>query len=186
MWPDSERSLALSALTVALYESSLREDIQSGRKRGAAGEACLVQVMPEQAPKFASWLPREERQRLAADPKAREAFLETLLGDSPQALSRCFELGMRMLAQARASCAGSAAGWEAGMFSLYGTGRTCSWSPMATIRQKTLRRFLNTTPRLSAQDAALLGLPPEPPILPAPPTPNTPVATVDRTFAPMD
>ena len=70
-WSGSERTLALSALAVALHESGLREDIEHGYPplgRGPAGEVCLLQVALDQGPRQAMWLPEEERE---PDPRQR-------------------------------------------------------------------------------------------------------------------
>jgi hypothetical protein len=150
--------LALAALTVAIHESSLREDVQFGRKRGSAGESCLIQVMPSQAPRHASWLDEAERERIAKDAHAREAFAKTLLGDSPEALSRCFEIGMRMLAQSRSSCSKSSRGWVFGMFSMYGTGTTCSAPRIAETRTRMYKQLADATPKLKPEDRRTLGL----------------------------
>lgn len=128
VWQGSTRQLAVAALTVVLHESGLREDIQFGRGplgRGSLGEACLMQVDARDAPYVASWLPRAERQQIAYSKEEREVFAQSLLGDSPAALGRCFEVGMRMLARARTSC-GKSGDWRHGMFSMYGSGTTCN------------------------------------------------------------
>lgn len=158
-WVDDARTLALASLAVALHESGLREDIQFGRPplgRGPAGEVCLVQVAPEQAPLYASWLPKERRELVAADAKLREEFARTLLGETPVALRRCFEVGMRMLARSRQACAGASRSWDFGMFSMYGTGTTCNGRGMAERRHRTFRALLAAKPRLSPAHEAML------------------------------
>jgi len=142
VWPGSTKQLALAALTVVLHESGLREDIQFGRGplgRGSLGEACLMQLDARDAPYLASWIPEQERQTIAHDKTKREEFSQSLLGDSPEALSRCFEVGMRMLARARASCSASGS-WQHGMFSMYGTGTTCN-AGVLRDRSRTFERM---------------------------------------------
>jgi hypothetical protein len=159
-WPGSTRSLALAALTVALYESGLREDVQSGYPplgRGPAGEVCLMQIAPEEAVKNAPWLSDDERARLSADPHARERFARTLLGESNQALKRCFEIGMRMLARARRSCAGVGTSWAYGMFSMYGSGGRCSLPGVADRRAKTFHHLLEEHASLDVDTRKILG-----------------------------
>jgi len=153
-WPGDTRSLALAALTVVFYESGLREDVMFGHPplgRGPAGEACLMQVAIGDALSEAQWLSPEQRASIAAKPVAREAFARSLLGDSTASLSRCFEVGMRLLARSRRSCGGSGKPWDIGMFAMYGTGRTCTAPAVAERRAKTYRE-------LAASD---LKLPPE-------------------------
>ena len=144
-WPGSTDALALSMLTVALHESGLREDVQKGLPplgRGPAGGACLLQVRPSQAHRHASWLSSGQRALVAEDRKEQEHFVQTLLGDSHQALGRCFEVGARMLVRARLSCGGSSVPWDQGMFSMYGTGSTCLNRKIGRPRKRTLGQLV--------------------------------------------
>lgn len=157
-WPGSERQLALAALAVALHESGLREDIQFGYPplgRGPAGEACLLQVALDQGPRQAMWLSQDERDTIRASAAARERFAKTLLGDSPQALDRCFEVGMRMLNEARHACSRAGVSWDAGMFSMYGSGAGCH-AAVGRSRKKTFRRLLVGGTKLPEDAAELL------------------------------
>lgn len=141
-WEGTSDQLAMAALTVVLHESGLREDIQFGRGplgRGSAGEACLMQLDARDAPYLASWIPEEQRQEIAFSKDKREEFAQSLLGDSPEALGRCFEVGMRMLVRARASC-GTSPDWQHGMFSMYGTGTTCNAGVLRN-RSQTFQRM---------------------------------------------
>lgn len=161
-WPGSSRSLALATLTVALHESGLREDVQFGYPplgRGPNREACLVQVALDQGPRVASWLAPEERERAVASATEREAFAASLLGDSPTALGRCFEVGMRLLSRARRGCGAAGVAWDYGMFSLYGGGRSCRVPPIGQSRTKTFRRLASGKPQISEEIAALAGEP---------------------------
>lgn len=146
---------ALSAIFgAAINESGLREDVQVGRGkskkpddaggqgRGPSGEACLMQVHPDIAWRFVPDLSDAEREEASKTPQSREAVARTLLGKDSESLKRCFRTGLRMLAHAAVSCAGEDrrdaaiakragrphepfANLEWGMFSMYGTGRTC-------------------------------------------------------------
>ena len=158
-WKGTPRSLALAALTVALHESGLREDVQFGHPplgRGPQGEACLVQVALDQAPLNAAWLSPEERQRIAGSVKRREKFAKTLLGDDPAALDRCFEVGMRMLARARVSCGAAGVPWDFGMFSMYGGGKSCNVPPIGRTRSRTFQKLNAMEPKLAEELAALV------------------------------
>ena len=157
-WTGTTKTLALATLTVALHESGLREDVQLGHPplgRGPAGEACLVQVGLSQAPLHASWLPQDEREAIAASPKRREELAKTLLGDSEAALGRCFEVGMRMLARARASCGRAGVPWDRGMFSMYGSGKTCR-AAVGESRRATFQRLLSARVELPEDAAGLI------------------------------
>jgi len=131
------QSLSLFAAAVALHESGLREDVQIGAPpmgRGPANESCLMQIMPDQIAQNASWISEDERKK--AQSKAdQEQIARQLLGTSPEALGRCFEVGMRALARARTQCAG-----DAGTFAAYGTGGRCGAvsSGWVTERVRTL------------------------------------------------
>jgi hypothetical protein len=159
-WPDSEQALALAGLTAALHESGLREDIMSGYPplgRGPAGEVCLLQIMTNQAPLYAHWLPGEERLKVAKSPVLRERFAKTLLGESPEALGHCFEVGMRMLIRSRNACSGKVA-WQHGMFAMYGSGSRCRLPVVADVRQRTFEKLRSEKPTLDPEVSQLLGL----------------------------
>lgn len=159
-WSGTTKQLALSALTVAFHESGLREDVQFGHAplgRGPAGEACLLQVGLGQAPLYAMWLPAAERDQIAASAKRREELAKSLLGDSEAALGRCFEVGMRMLARSRAACGRSGVSWDYGMFSMYGSGRTCRAPVVGQSRSQTFQRLLTSRAELPDDAIALLG-----------------------------
>lgn len=116
------QSLSLIAAAVVLHESGLREDVQIGAPpmgRGPANESCLMQIMPDQIAQNASWLSKEERAAVRSK-SDQEKIAQQLLGTSPEALGRCFEVGMRALARARTQCKG-----DAGTFAAYGTGGRC-------------------------------------------------------------
>lgn len=158
-WPGSRRSLALATLTVALHESGLREDVEFGHPplgRGPNKEACLVQVALDQGPRVASWIAPDQRDPIIASPTRREAFAQSLLGDSPEALGRCFEVGMRLLARARRGCSGAGVDWDFGMFSLYGGGRSCRVPTVGRTRTKTFRTLAADKPALGPDLEKLL------------------------------
>ena len=98
-----------------------------------------MQLDARDAPYLASWVPEDERRAIAYSKERREEFAQSLLGDSPQALGRCFEVGMRMLVRARSACSTSS-DWQHGMFSMYGTGTTCN-SGVLRNRSQTFQRM---------------------------------------------
>ncbi len=160
-WPGDTRSLAIATLTVVKHESGFREDIQGGYGplgRGSRGESCLMQVMPDQAVRQAVWLSEDARAKIAKSRVAREAFAKSLLGTKPAALDRCIEVGVRMLAESRKSCSKSSANWAYGMYSMYGTGTTCSSAAVGNSRSKTFQTFRTAKKQLSKETRDLLGL----------------------------
>lgn len=148
-WPRGTgraRELAFAGATVAFWESGLREDIEIGAPpmgRGPAGEVCLAQVMPDQIQSNASWLNKADRTR-ALSRDEREQLARTLLGTSPEALDRCFEVSMRILARARRSCAGKGLAWTYSTFAAYGTGSSCTSSGIAGDFAQKRQRTLST------------------------------------------
>jgi len=154
-WPGTIDSLTLSMLTVALHESGLREDVQKGFPplgRGPAGGVCLLQVRPNQAHRHASWLSTQQRARLEDDRAERKKFAQSLLGDDPASLLRCFEIGGRMLVRARRSCEASSVPWDQGMFSMYGTGTTCANRQIGQSRKRTLGQLVAASKRSNAAE----------------------------------
>lgn len=148
-WPEGPSTLAMAAATVTVWESGLREDIQYGHApmgRGPGGEGCTQQIMPEQVLPNATWLPPERRCEMIASMSAKELreWGERAVLEGPDAQFRCYAVSMNMLARARRAC--SAKGpWVTGMFSMYGTGKTCNAAGIADDfhlkRAKTYRKF---------------------------------------------
>jgi hypothetical protein len=152
-WPEGPENLALALATTAIWESGLREDIEFGYPpmgRGPDKEACLVQVMPSQIPTFADWIPDADKKEWELSSYKDRAVMEEkwaqeLLGDSPEALYKCFSTGARMLSRARFSCSRSTRGsWYRMMWSKYGTGSTCHTThPFAKKRSRTFRKMIS-------------------------------------------
>lgn len=148
-WPEGPSTLVMAAATAVGWESGMREDIRYGYApmgRGPGGEACPMQLMPEQVLPNATWLPPKERDRLLARMNAaelREWGARAVL-DGPEALFRCFAAGMNMLSRSRRACA-TKGPWVTGMFSMYGTGSTCNAAGIMDDfhlkRAKTFRDF---------------------------------------------
>lgn len=163
-WPEGPESLALAAATTAVWESGLREDIESGYGpvgRGKSGEACLTQVMPDQIAGAATWLAKSERTR----PRTREeieSLAAEILGSDPASLDRCFTVGMMLLARARQSCKGGKGDWPFKMWSRYGTGFTCNAygiaDDFAGKRARTFNKFRLSKEKLSPEVRELLGI----------------------------
>lgn len=132
--------LSAMSLSVAIIESGLREDVQvgrgsarkpsddGGRGRGPGREACLLQIHPTIAQRFA------------------DVPLVRLLGRDEESLRQCFLTGMRMLIRARAFCAGQAprAPWDWATMAMYGTGNSCTSANQGKtgIRANLYRRMI--------------------------------------------
>lgn len=178
-WPEGPETLAMVGAVTAIFESGLREDIEHGYPpmgRGPDGEGCLVQVMPAQLEQFATWIPANERKLYAKSlaPSRRaieERWIGQMLGDSPEALDRCFDVGFRMLAHARKACSRRGR-WPFGMWSMYGTGNTCAaFRPssqgarqsFAEERESMFYRMRSSRPVVPEDVRKLLGLSPAAP-----------------------
>jgi hypothetical protein len=149
-WPEGPSTLALAALTTAVWESGMREDIQYGHPpvgRGTGGEACPMQMMPAQILAVATWIPKKERRELAESMTWRERrdWGARAVLEGPNALYHCFVAGMNHLARARRSCQGRGLEWSFAMWSRYGTGKTCAAygiaDDFALKRARTLGKF---------------------------------------------
>ena len=132
-WPGgATESLCLAGEVTAVGESGFIEATEFGYApmgRGRDGEAGLTQMMTRQIPRFAGWLPKEERERLAnASNEDLEAWVQAeYLGEKN--LDHMWEASLRALASSRASCTSSVGtSWTYGMWSRYGTGTTCKAS----------------------------------------------------------
>lgn len=142
--------LVVTAASGAIYESGLREDVMNGRGkakkpdalggegRGPGNEACLMQIHPTIAWRFADIDDDLRARAERGEPGAREAVMQTLLGEAN--LKHCFRTGMKMLMRARAHCEwydqhGTLARGKPGKpsqyhwtfltFAMYGTGQSC-------------------------------------------------------------
>lgn len=144
-WRGKSGSLARAAATMAIYESGLREDVMNGLPpvgRGQDGEVCLLQIQPEQVAKFGY-------------------AVDDVLGE--RGLDKCFALGMRMLSQARRSCARTGLDWPFAMYSRIGTGRTCNATGIMddfALKRSKLYWTMDKTKKakLDPEISALLGL----------------------------
>lgn len=127
----SRADLVAMTLAVAMAESGFREDVQvgrgaatrpsddGGRGRGAAGEACLMQVKAPVAAQYATWY-REDA--------SAQGYLMDTVGVDRTSVRRCFEVGIGLLVSSRWHCAHnvySPLSWQYQTFSMYGTGFSC-------------------------------------------------------------
>jgi len=151
-WHTGPRTLGGAALSSSTWESGYREDIMHGYApagRGADGEACVMQVMPQYIKTYADWTPAKPREEMTTEDWAQE-----ILGDDVVSLERCYRVGMRMLVRmhntARRKCPTSTI---YGMYAMYGNGgghcrgKTATLGDYAAKRSKTyygvLRRWPN-------------------------------------------
>lgn len=111
-----DERMAKMLVTVALHESSFREDVHAGRARGDGGRAyCLGQVHPTEHGVVGKDL-------IGTDLAATERCMRTVKTVLTKALNRCGTVG--------------------GAFSIYGTGRTCNYrGEFVAQRMRTMGRL---------------------------------------------
>lgn len=144
-WPEGPRSAACAILSSSIWESGYREDIMTGAPpagRGSQGEACLMQVMPQYIADNASWLSSEQKKGLSQD-----EVVQMVLGTDKPSLSRCYEVGGRLLSRFRRAtrtCGGHS--WVYAMYSGYGTGGRCRESTWSQDRERTYKTCMARWP----------------------------------------
>lgn len=139
-WPGNAEDFAVAMLAASYWSTGLREDIESGRKRGPANEACLADLQPMVAWKFAAF-PH-------ANMSAEQVAL-SMVGTDYGSLRRCFGAGLRALASMRRwadiHCRATVSASYSG-FAAYGTGNSCStvgskFGDFAMLREHAYRSF---------------------------------------------
>jgi hypothetical protein len=140
-WPGgSAADFAVAMLAASYWSTGLREDIESGRKRGPAQEACLADLQPMVAWSFAPF----PHANLSAEQVAQK-----LLGTDYESLRRCYGTGLRALSSMRrwadAHCRYQITPSYAG-FSAYATGSKCQttggkYGDVAMLREKLYQKF---------------------------------------------
>lgn len=140
-WPEGPVDLARAMLSAFGWSTGLREDIQTGRKRGPAGEVCLADMKVATLRTAVPW-------DLAKLPEPE--LVARVVGLEYGQLRTCFDAGAVMLTRARRwadrKCAGYAKTYA--VFAAYGTGSSCNtynlFGDYARLRQSTFERFRRT------------------------------------------
>lgn len=112
--PNGRAFTALQLLAVASFESQFRKDVQSGEKRGKAGDSCYVQIVIPSGKRMElipqgtyRWVSYEEGKVRAAQKAKSETFSDlsfthhALEGDDAHL---CFRAGLHMLRESRHIC----------------------------------------------------------------------------------
>lgn len=142
-WPGGASDLAVAMLAASYWSTGFREDIESGRKRGPAGEVCLADIQPLIAYSFAAF-PHPYM--------SVKEVSEMMVGSDYFELRRCFGAGMRALASMRRwsdlHCTPFVSRSYAG-FAAYATGSSCTtagnkkYGDYAMKREEAYRDFLS-------------------------------------------
>ncbi len=118
-WHAGPQDLARAMLAASGWSTGLREDIQVGRKRGPAGEVCLMDL---QIPTLRSLVPWD----LSRLPS--EELAQKVVGLEYPELRRCFDAGALLLVRARREaerrCKGNPMDYAT--FAIYATGSECN------------------------------------------------------------
>lgn len=140
-WREGPIDLARSLLSASAWSTGLREDIQTGRTRGPAGEVCLMDLQPDTLRTAVPWdLAQLERDEL----------LMSVVGLGYPELRRCFDAGAVLMVRARRWAEQNCRGWpeDYAFFSVYGTGTSCHThgrhGDYARLRARTFQKFRAT------------------------------------------
>lgn len=140
-WKDGPVDLARAMLAASAWSTGLREDIQTGRKRGPAGEVCLMDIQPQVLRSAVPWdLARLEPEEL----------VQKVVGLEYPELRRCFDAGAVLIARARRWSEQHCRDWPSdySIFAAYGTGISCStvnlFGDYARLRARSYRKFRAT------------------------------------------
>jgi hypothetical protein len=120
-----------------------------GQGRGPGGEACVAQIHPTIGWRFADGDPGVLARAKAGDKTAREAVMQSLVGLDAASIERCWRTSLRMLLHSKAHCDWALAkskvqaDWDFAMFSMYGTGNSCTSSNhgKTLLRTELFRKF---------------------------------------------
>ncbi len=140
-WREGPTDLARAMLAASGWSTGMREDIQTGRTRGPAGELCLMDIQPAVLRSAVPWdlasLPDEE---LAAK----------VVGLGYAELRRCFDAGAVLMVRARRFATSHCREWPAdyAIFAAYATGLACHTldrhGDYARLRVRSYRKFRAT------------------------------------------
>lgn len=155
-WWNGSQDLSLVIGTLAIFEAGLAEGPMYGHPplgRGADGEVCMLGVMPQYAPKYATWLPKEERDRLykSSYKEIEEWAIRDLHGSNN--LERCLEVSIREIVAHKRACKS-----DFGMFSAYASGKCNSSAKTVPLRMQLLNRLRASKPELPEWAKETLGV----------------------------
>jgi hypothetical protein len=140
-WRDGPVDLARAMLAASAWSTGLREDIQTGRKRGPAGEVCLMDIQPRVLKTAVPW----DLGRLEG-----EALVQKVVGLEYPELRRCFDAGAVLIVRARRFAEQHCRDWPSdySIFAAYGTGVSCNtvnlFGDYARLRARSYRKFRAT------------------------------------------
>lgn len=140
-WKGGPVDLARAMLAASGWSTGLREDIQTGRKRGRAGEVCLMDIKPDILRTAVPW----DLARLD-----KEALVQKVVGLEYPELRRCFDAGAVLLVRAHRWAEEHCKQWpgDYATYSAYATGSRCDtvglYGDYAAPRARSYRKFQAT------------------------------------------
>jgi len=140
-WSEGPTDLARAMLAASGWSTGLREDIQTGRTRGPAGELCLMDIQPGVLRTAVPW----DLARLTDE----ELALKVIGLEYPE-LRRCFDAGAMLLVRAKRWSTVHCREWpgDYALFAAYGTGISCHTmdrhGDYARLRARSYRKFRGT------------------------------------------
>jgi len=140
-WREGPTDLARAMLAASGWSTGMREDIQTGRTRGPAGELCLMDIQPKVLRSAVPW-------DLAG--LADEELAQKVVGLGYAELRRCFDAGAVLMVRARRFATQHCREWPAdyAVFAAYATGIQCHTldrhGDYARLRVRSYRKFRAT------------------------------------------
>jgi hypothetical protein len=133
-WPEGAVDLARAGTSAFGWSMGFRRDVQTGAKRGPAGEACFTDLHPATLRRFANF-------ETAGRTDAELAML--VVGLDYDSLRRCFDAGFSALVHVRAvSARRCKSNVLLGTFALYANGNYCHTPGRGWIERKRLDTLL--------------------------------------------
>jgi hypothetical protein len=137
-WKDGPVDLARALLAAGAWSTGLREDIQTGRKRGPAGEVCLMDIQPGSLRTAVPW----DLAKLD-----NEALVQKVVGREYPELRRCFDAGAVLLVRARRWAESHCREWPLD-YATFSAGNSCTtigrFGDYAQLRARSYRKFRAT------------------------------------------
>lgn len=140
-WKRGDKLLLAAILTAAQQESGFQEEIQSGKKRGKAGEICMMQIHPSNS----AWK------------DAGAPSFSALGGIDLKSTTYCLTAGAISLTRSANYCTARnyRKNWIPAMWTSYHYGGRCWISPHAYTRTSIMWRYYSRNPKIPEEFYAL-------------------------------
>lgn len=141
-WREGPRDLVRAVISAGGWGMGFREDVQTGRTRGKAGEVCLMDLMPRTLRMLTPY--GEQKGKTDAELAA------ATVGRDYDSQRRCFDAGALLMVRVRREAERRCKGYQIdyATFALYATGTDCSTNHgppkgdwLAQPRYDSIRKF---------------------------------------------